>query len=93
MPWLSVAPATGSLLAPVLGGGLTPLTLQLDFTKLTTDSDGEVGVIQITGGTFSSNETSSADDHLFVLDGVTQRTSGTFTGTTSPSAMTALPKS
>ena len=38
-------------------------------------------VIQITGGTFSSNETSSADDHLFVLDGVTQRTSGMFTGT------------
>lgn len=37
--------------------------------------------IQITGGTFSSNETSSADDHLFVLDGVTQRTSGLFTGT------------
>ena len=38
-------------------------------------------VIQITGGTFSSNETSSADDHLFVLDGVTHRTSGVFTGT------------
>lgn len=37
--------------------------------------------IQITAGTFSSNESSSADDHLFVLDGITQRTSGTFTGT------------
>jgi Ca2+-binding RTX toxin-like protein len=37
--------------------------------------------IQITGGTFSSNENSSADDHLFVLDGLTQRTSGTFTAT------------
>ena len=37
--------------------------------------------MQITGGTFSSNENSSADDHLFVLDGLTQRTSGTFTAT------------
>ena len=37
--------------------------------------------VQITGGTFSSNETSSADDHLFVLDGSTQLTSGIFTGT------------
>lgn len=38
-------------------------------------------VIQITGGTFASNETSSTDDHLFVLDGSTQLTSGMFTGT------------
>jgi Ca2+-binding RTX toxin-like protein len=37
--------------------------------------------IQITGGTFSSNESSSDDDHLFVLDGMTQLTSGIFTGT------------
>ena len=37
--------------------------------------------VQITGGTFSSNENSSDDDHLFVLDGSTQLTSGMFTGT------------
>ncbi len=52
--------------------------------SVTTSDDGGYyngATIQITGGTFSSNETSSADDHLFVLDGATQRTSGTFTGT------------
>jgi hypothetical protein len=39
------------------------------------------GSIHISGGNVLSNESSSADDHLFVLDGSTQLTSGIFTGT------------
>ena len=49
-----------------------------------TDVDGDhlaSVTVQITGGTFVSNETSANDDHLFALDGVLQRTTGTFTGT------------
>ena len=49
-----------------------------------TDVDGDhlaSITVQITGGTFVSNETSANDDHLFALDGVVQRTSGLFTGT------------
>ncbi|MGB9365778.1 MAG: Ig-like domain-containing protein [Xanthobacteraceae bacterium] len=59
----------------------SPITAAATFSS--TDDGGYYtgATVQITGGTFSSNETSSADDHLFVLDGLTQRTSGIFTGT------------
>src|SRR4029077_20505775 len=56
----------------------------LTATTNNTDADGDhlaSSFVQITGGTFVSNETSANDDHLSVLDGVTSKTSGTFTGT------------
>jgi hypothetical protein len=49
-PWLSVSPAAGQVTSPLLGGGVQPLVKSVDFSGLTTDSDGEVGVIRITGG-------------------------------------------
>ena len=49
-PWLTVSPASGSLLSPVLGGGVVPLNLQVNFAGFTTDSDGEVGVVRVDGG-------------------------------------------
>ena len=61
----------------------TAVTL-LSATPTITDFDGDhlaSATVQITGGTFVSNETSANDDHLTVLDGVTSKTSGTFTGT------------
>jgi hypothetical protein len=49
-----------------------------------TDADNNFlasATVQITGGTFVSNETSANDDHLTVNDGGVFKTSGTFTGT------------
>lgn len=48
--WLTVTPASGTANSPALGGGVVPLTLQVDFNGLSTDSNGEVGVIKVTGG-------------------------------------------
>lgn len=48
--WLTVTPASGVANSPALGGGVVPLTLHVDFTNLSTDSNGEVGVIKVTGG-------------------------------------------
>ncbi|MCC6177230.1 MAG: fibronectin type III domain-containing protein [Chloroflexi bacterium] len=48
-PWLTVSPASGGLVSPVLGGSLTPLTLQVNAAALSTDSDGEVGVVRVDG--------------------------------------------
>ena len=49
-PWLTVAPATGTIRSAALGGGLVPLTMLVNFTGLTTDSDGEIGVVKVLGG-------------------------------------------
>jgi hypothetical protein len=49
-PWLTVSPTSGSLVSPALGGGIAPLNLQLNFGAVGTDSDGEVGVVRIDGG-------------------------------------------
>jgi hypothetical protein len=49
-----------------------------------TDADNNFlasATVQITGGTFVSNETSANDDHLSVNDGGVFKISGTFTGT------------
>ena len=58
----------------------------LDLTAFSTSSDPDGGyyigaTVQITAGTFSAVESSANDDHLSVLDGVTNRTSGTVVGT------------
>ena len=58
----------------------------LDLTASSTSSDPDGGyyigaTVQITAGTFSALESSANDDHLSVLDGVTNRTSGTVAGT------------
>jgi hypothetical protein len=77
---------------PVLtiGGTTTHAAEQgtdIDLTSAATtitDTDGDHlagATVQITGGTFTANETSANDDHLFVLDGAAHRTSGLFTGT------------
>jgi hypothetical protein len=49
-PWLTVSPAMGTVRSAALGGGMAPLTLAVNFAGLTTDSDGAVGVIKVTGG-------------------------------------------
>src|SRR6185295_4217879 len=61
----------------------TPIDLTSGATSAT-DADNNVlasATVQITGGTFVSNETSANDDHLSVNDGGTFKTTGTFTGT------------
>jgi hypothetical protein len=58
------------------------ITLANAFTS--SDADGGYysgATVQITGGKFSSNESSTVHDHLFVQDGGTQRISGIFTNT------------
>lgn len=51
--WLKItSPVTGTLTSPALGSRLTPLTFRVDYTHLNpiTSSDGDIGVIKITGG-------------------------------------------
>jgi hypothetical protein len=58
--------------------------VDLTTSQSITDIDGDHlagATVQVTAGTFSSNENSTADDHLFVLDGATNRTSGLVSGT------------
>jgi hypothetical protein len=87
-------PLTGFIdqLPALTTSGTTTHAAEQDPTKINlltapptiTDSDNDhlaSAYVQITGGTFVSNETSANDDHLSVLDGVTSKTSGTFTGT------------
>jgi len=76
LPLISV---TGSSTHAIEQGGA--ITVAGSFSSSDDGGYYNGATIQITGGTFSSNETSSADDHLFVLDGSTQLTSGIFTGT------------
>ena len=82
---LPVLTVTGTTTNPVEQGAAVDLTAG-NATSIT-DADNDhlaSATVQITGGTFTappSNESSANDDHLFVLDGVTQRTSGLFTGT------------
>ena len=58
------------------------ITLATSFTSSDADGGYYSGAsVQITGGKFNSNENSTADDHLFVQDGGTQRISGIFSGT------------
>jgi hypothetical protein len=88
---LDTAAATSFDILPVftVNGTTTHVAEQGGFVDLTTtngstDQDGDHyagATVQITGGTFASNETSAADDHLAVLDGGVDKTSGTFTGT------------
>jgi hypothetical protein len=49
-PWLTVSPGTGTALSAPLGGGVTPIHFRIDFTGFPNDSDGQVGVIKVTGG-------------------------------------------
>jgi len=76
LPLISV---TGSSTHAIEQGGA--ITVAGSFSSSDDGGYYNGATIQITGGTFSSNETSSADDHLFVLDGSMQLTSGIFTGT------------
>jgi hypothetical protein len=48
--WLTVSPASGVAQSPALGGGVIPLTVSADFSSLSTDSNGVVGVVKVTGG-------------------------------------------
>ncbi|MEJ1970315.1 MAG: DUF4347 domain-containing protein [Rhizomicrobium sp.] len=58
------------------------LVLRSSESSADADSNHYAGAtVQITGGTFTSNENSTADDHLFVQDGATQRVTGTISGT------------
>ena len=83
--FFDVLPTLGAL----SGTATSPVEQGAAVTLLTgapgiSDPDGShlaSATVQITGGTFTSNENSSSDDHLGVLDGGTFKTSGTITGT------------
>src|SRR5205823_6067522 len=48
-PWLTVSPGTGTLRSPAEGYGLVPLVVSVNFSNIPVDSDGQVGVIKVTG--------------------------------------------
>lgn len=49
-PYLTLSPASGTLVSPSYGGGVVPLNMRFDFTGVSTDDDGEVLVVRVNGG-------------------------------------------
>jgi hypothetical protein len=80
---LPIITVTGTATHAAEQGATIDLTGAVSTSVADTDNNFLASAtVQITGGTFVSNETSANDDHLTVNDGGVFKTSGTFTGTT-----------
>src|SRR5207237_2301653 len=49
-PYLTLSQTSGTLVSPSYGGGVTPLNMRFNFNGVSTDDDGDVVVIKVTGG-------------------------------------------